>query len=135
MRYLAEPALDADARRKVALEQCQFLDGRAAERVADTLIDDLARVTGRSRRGPAIVRVTYLMRCLAMMRGGGETQHLAWMRALTRLGVEIEVITGRPLLASAVYPPEVGSRDDHAAFALHARTSSTASSRCAASAG
>jgi glycosyltransferase involved in cell wall biosynthesis len=52
------------------------------------------------------VRVTYLMRCLAMMRGGGETQHLAWIRALTRLGVEIEVISGRPLLAPAVYPPE-----------------------------
>ena len=34
------------ARRKVALEQCQFLDGRAAERVADTLIDDL-RVASR----------------------------------------------------------------------------------------
>ena len=52
------------------------------------------------------MRVTYLMRCLAMMRGGGETQHLAWMRALARLGVEIDVITGRPLLAPAVYPPE-----------------------------
>ena len=47
-RYLRDPALDADARRKVALEQCQFLDGRAAERVGDTLIEDLARVTGRS---------------------------------------------------------------------------------------
>lgn len=52
------------------------------------------------------MRVTYLMRCLAMMRGGGETQHLAWMRGLARLGVEIEVITGRPLLGSAVYPAE-----------------------------
>jgi len=52
------------------------------------------------------VRVTYLMRCLAMMRGGGETQHLAWMRALASLGVEIDVITGRPLLAPAIYPPE-----------------------------
>jgi hypothetical protein len=47
-RYLAEPALDADARRKMALEQCQFLDGCAAERVAETLIDDLTRVTGRA---------------------------------------------------------------------------------------
>ena len=41
-----------------------------------------------------------------MMRGGGETQHLAWIRALGKLGVEIDVITGRPLLASPVYPPE-----------------------------
>jgi CDP-glycerol:poly(glycerophosphate) glycerophosphotransferase len=46
-RYLGDPSLDAEARRRVALEQCQFLDGRAAERVGDTLIEDLARVTGR----------------------------------------------------------------------------------------
>ena len=52
------------------------------------------------------MRVTYLMRCLGMMRGGGETQHLAWMRALKARGVEIEVITGRPLLGGAIYPPE-----------------------------
>jgi hypothetical protein len=52
------------------------------------------------------VRVTYLMRCLAMMRGGGETQHLAWMRALQKLGVDITVITGRPLLKSVQYAPE-----------------------------
>lgn len=52
------------------------------------------------------MRVTYLMRCLAMMRGGGETQHLAWMRALAQLGVHVDVITGRPLLGQAVYPPE-----------------------------
>jgi glycosyltransferase involved in cell wall biosynthesis len=52
------------------------------------------------------VRVTYLLRCLSMMRGGGETQHLSWIRALKALGVEVEVITGRPMLAGAVYPPE-----------------------------
>jgi glycosyltransferase involved in cell wall biosynthesis len=54
----------------------------------------------------ALVRVTYLMRCLGMMRGGGETQHLAWMRALKGMGVEIDVISGRPLLTGALYPPE-----------------------------
>jgi glycosyltransferase involved in cell wall biosynthesis len=52
------------------------------------------------------MRVTYLMRCLAMMRGGGETQHLAWIRALKRLGVQIDVITGQPLVRGPVYPPE-----------------------------
>jgi glycosyltransferase involved in cell wall biosynthesis len=52
------------------------------------------------------MRVTYLMRCLAMMRGGGETQHLAWMRALGGLGVTVDVITGQPLLGGSVYPPE-----------------------------
>jgi glycosyltransferase involved in cell wall biosynthesis len=49
------------------------------------------------------VRVTYLMRCLAMMRGGGETQHLAWIRALVKMGVEIDIITGRPLLQQPLY--------------------------------
>jgi len=39
-----------------------------------------------------------LVRCLAMMRGGGETRHLAWARELTALGVSVEMITGRPLL-------------------------------------
>ena len=43
------------------------------------------------------------MRCLAMMRGGGETQHLAWMRALIKMGVEIDIITGRPLLQPPLY--------------------------------
>jgi glycosyltransferase involved in cell wall biosynthesis len=39
-----------------------------------------------------------LVRCLAMMRGGGETRHLAWARELDALGVEVEIIAGRPLL-------------------------------------
>ena len=39
-----------------------------------------------------------LVRCLAMMRGGGETRHLAWMRELTALGVEVDVITGGPFV-------------------------------------
>ena len=39
-----------------------------------------------------------LVRCLAMMRGGGETRHLAWTRELTSLGVTVEMIAGRPLL-------------------------------------
>ena len=38
-----------------------------------------------------------------MMRGGGETQHLAWMRALVKLGVEIDIITGRPLWRRPMY--------------------------------
>ena len=54
----------------------------------------------------ALVRVTYLMRCLGMMRGGGETQHLAWMRTLRKRGVEVEIISGRPLTTPAIYPPE-----------------------------
>jgi hypothetical protein len=45
-RYLADPALDAEGRRKVVQEQCQFTDGRAAERVATAIVDDLRRVMG-----------------------------------------------------------------------------------------
>jgi len=39
-----------------------------------------------------------LVRCLAMMRGGGETRHLAWARELSALGVDVDIIAGRPLL-------------------------------------
>ena len=44
------------------------------------------------------MRVTMLLRCLAMMRGGGETRHLAWARELTALGHSVEIIAGQPLL-------------------------------------
>jgi glycosyltransferase involved in cell wall biosynthesis len=39
-----------------------------------------------------------------MMRGGGETQHLAWIRGLLKLGVEVDIITGRPVLRPPLYP-------------------------------
>jgi len=40
-----------------------------------------------------------------MMRGGGETRHLAWMRELDALGVEVDVITGQPfVLGDARHP-------------------------------
>lgn len=51
-----------------------------------------------------------LVRCLAMMRGGGETRHLAWMRELTNLGVEVDVITGQPLLLGGARFPIAGVR-------------------------
>jgi glycosyltransferase involved in cell wall biosynthesis len=49
------------------------------------------------------MRVTMFVRCLAMMRGGGETRHLAWARELTALGVDIEIVTGRPLVGQPRY--------------------------------
>ena len=53
------------------------------------------------------MRVTMLLRCVAMMRGGGETRHLAWARELSALGVDVDIITGQPLLVgSARYPVE-----------------------------
>jgi glycosyltransferase involved in cell wall biosynthesis len=51
------------------------------------------------------MRVTMMVRCLAMMRGGGETRHLAWMRELRDLGVEVDVIAGQPLaIGGARFP-------------------------------
>jgi glycosyltransferase involved in cell wall biosynthesis len=53
-----------------------------------------------------------LLRCLGMMRGGGETRHLAWIRELTAMGVDVEVITGRPLFGAMRFPvTDVESRD------------------------
>lgn len=49
-RYLAEPGLDREGRRKVVLEQCQFLDGKAAERVAAFVIDAIAMATGQAEQ-------------------------------------------------------------------------------------
>jgi glycosyltransferase involved in cell wall biosynthesis len=56
------------------------------------------------------MRVTMLVRCLAMMRGGGETRHLAWARELGDLGADVDIVAGRPLIFGGPrYPtdPEV----------------------------
>ncbi len=45
-----------------------------------------------------------VLRCLGMMRGGGETRHMAWMRELTEMGVDVEVITGGPLFGGMRHP-------------------------------
>jgi CDP-glycerol:poly(glycerophosphate) glycerophosphotransferase len=45
-RYLADPALDRLGRTRVVAEQCQFTDGRSAERAAQFILDELADVTG-----------------------------------------------------------------------------------------
>ena len=53
-----------------------------------------------------------LLRCLGMMRGGGETRHMAWMRELTAMGVDVEVITGGPLFGGMRYGvSELACRD------------------------
>lgn len=44
--YLDNPSLDRDGRRQVVLDQCQFLDGRAAERVAHFVSEALSEVAG-----------------------------------------------------------------------------------------
>ncbi|HKB13481.1 MAG TPA: CDP-glycerol glycerophosphotransferase family protein [Vicinamibacterales bacterium] len=43
--YLADPSLDREGRRRVVAEQCQFTDGRSAERAAQAILDELADVT------------------------------------------------------------------------------------------
>lgn len=50
-RYLGDPSLDADGRRRVVAEQVQFLDGRSGERVARAVTDELAHVRGMEREG------------------------------------------------------------------------------------
>src|SRR5204862_901699 len=43
----------------------------------------------------------------AMMRGGGEVRHLAWARELSALGVDVEIVAGRPLFVGRQrYPIE-----------------------------
>ena len=46
--YLEDPSLDREGRRAVAVEQCQFFDGRSASRVAAFVAGELADVQGRS---------------------------------------------------------------------------------------
>ena len=44
--YLDNPSLDREGRRQVVLDQCQFLDGRAADRVANFVSEALSEVAG-----------------------------------------------------------------------------------------
>jgi CDP-glycerol glycerophosphotransferase (TagB/SpsB family) len=46
-RYLADPTLDSEGRTQVVLDQCQFTDGRSAERVIDCVLDELGAVARR----------------------------------------------------------------------------------------
>ena len=44
--YLRDPSIDAEGRRRVVLEQCQFLDGRSSERVARCVLEAVATARG-----------------------------------------------------------------------------------------
>jgi len=48
-RYLADRSRDREGRRRVVVEQCQYLDGRSAERVARVVADELAAVCGTTQ--------------------------------------------------------------------------------------
>jgi CDP-glycerol glycerophosphotransferase (TagB/SpsB family) len=46
--YLANPGLDAAGRKQVVVEQCQFTDGRSAERVAGLVLAELGAASARA---------------------------------------------------------------------------------------
>jgi CDP-glycerol glycerophosphotransferase (TagB/SpsB family) len=46
--YLANPSLDAAGRKQVVLDQCQFTDGRSAERVVGLVLEELGAVNARA---------------------------------------------------------------------------------------
>ena len=46
--YLADPSLDAAGRKQVVLDQCQFTDGRSAERVVDLVLRELGSAGARA---------------------------------------------------------------------------------------
>ncbi len=52
--YLDDPSLDRDGRRRVVEEQCQFLDGRAAERAGAFVAEELAAVCGIALSPPCV---------------------------------------------------------------------------------
>jgi hypothetical protein len=45
--YLADPSLDRAGRKQVVLDQCQFTDGRSAERVVGLVLDELGAASRR----------------------------------------------------------------------------------------
>jgi len=45
-RYLDDPSRDREGRRRIVIEQVQFLDGRSAERVGTFVAEELAKVCG-----------------------------------------------------------------------------------------
>jgi len=46
--YLADPSRDAAGRKQVVLDQCQFTDGRSAERVVRLVLDELGAAAARA---------------------------------------------------------------------------------------
>jgi hypothetical protein len=44
--YLADPSTDAEGRRRIVAEQCEFTDGRSAERVAAEIVRELTYTSG-----------------------------------------------------------------------------------------
>ena len=57
--YLSDPSLDAAGRRRVVREQCEYTDGRSAERVAAAVVSQLTgRVVEPARAAAAPVAVT-----------------------------------------------------------------------------
>jgi CDP-glycerol glycerophosphotransferase (TagB/SpsB family) len=51
-QYLVDPTADAEGRRRVVREQCEFVDGRSSERVATAVIATLDQLLGSAARRP-----------------------------------------------------------------------------------
>jgi hypothetical protein len=47
--YLAAPATDAEGRRRIVADQCEFTDGRAADRVAAAIVQEIVRELNPSK--------------------------------------------------------------------------------------
>jgi len=56
--YLADPSRDAEGRRRVVAEQCEFTDGRSAERLADAIAAELTghKMVALSTQADAVLR-------------------------------------------------------------------------------
>ena len=56
--YLADPSRDAEGRRRVVAEQCEFVDGRSAERLAGAMAAELTghRMVAPSTQADAVLR-------------------------------------------------------------------------------
>src|SRR6478609_2154043 len=94
--------MDAHARSRSDARSASARHARSCEaHLGARLSRTVGSPSRRPRRfTPTRMRVTMFIRCLAMMRGGGETRHLAWIRELSMLGVEVDVVTGRPLVGA-----------------------------------
>jgi hypothetical protein len=64
-RYLADPALDAVGRRRVVAEQCEFTDGRSAERLAQAIAAELVGPEAAGGKSVHVAATTGAGRLLA----------------------------------------------------------------------
>ena len=57
-RYLSDRSLDAEGRKRVVREQCQFTDGKSSDRIAQFVVEELADVVGGADSAAPRVRAS-----------------------------------------------------------------------------